>query len=323
MTNPFIQDLDFFDRKISKMWFTGQGEEFVTHGDGAGNQGVWNAAGQVKGVWDAPVKTTWKSSAFQEGSTYRSSKRLHRDMELGFHITHTLQARGQDHDRSAEENESEFRKIFEYQPDEWELDPEPTTLHIETAQSGERKLDVLLHDTPVFEPDLDPVSQQYFGLILKLRAGKPMWYEDDVVTQASSGSSAATLQITVSNPTDQPMPHNWILTRATWSIPDVSWRGGRYARTPGGTFASRTITVPVGDAQGGCVISLDRAEDLMVRDVNYTNMLPLLGGKLFKHVIPPYTQPQTLTVSYTGAPAGGAMVQLVQPRRWSRPWGLE
>ncbi len=323
MTNPFIQDLDYFDRKIQKMWFTGKGSTFVTHGEGAGAQGVWNAAGQVQGIYDAPVKTTWKSSAFQEGSTYRSSKRLHRDMDLGFHITHTLLAKGQVADRSAEENESLFRKIFDYSLDEWEEDPEPTTLHIQTAQSGERKIDVLLHDTPVFDADVDPVAQQYFGLILKLRSGKPMWYSDTVITQASSASTSATLSITVSNPTDQPMKHQWILTRANWSIPDPSWRGGRGARSPGGVFASRTIDVPVGSEQGGCVISLDRNEDLMVRDVHYTNMLPLLGGKLFKHVIPPYTQQQTLTLSYTGAPAGGAMAQLVQPRLWSRPWGME
>ena len=323
MTTPFIQDLDYFDRKISKMWITGQGKTFVTHGDGAGNQGVWNAAGQVAGIYDAPVKTTWKTSAFQEGSTHRATKRLHRDMMLGFHITQTLLAKGQDADRSAEENESRFRQIFEYTEDPWDDDPEPTTLHIETEQSGERMIDVFLHDTPQFEADLDPISQQYFGLILPLRAGKPSWYEDDVVTTASSDATSATLQIEVSNPTDQPMAHQWILTRATWEVPDVSWRGGRNARTPGGTFASRTITVPVGDTQGGCVVSLDRSEDYMVRDVHYTNMLPLLGGKLFKHTVPPYTQSQTLTISYTNAPAGGAMAQLVQPRHWSRPWGLE
>lgn len=323
MTTPFLTDLDYFDRKINKMWITGGGGTFVTHGQGAGAQGVWNGKGQVQGLWDAPVQTTWKSSAFQEGSTHRATKRLHRDVMLGFHITQTLLAAGQDADASAEENESAFRKIFEYAEDPWDDDPEPTTLHVDTEQSGERMLDVLLHDTPQFTSDIDPIQQQYFNLILPLRAGQPSWYEPDHVSTVSSASSSATLQIEVSNPTDQPMKHSWILTRAIWQVPDVSWRGPKYNRSPGGTFASREIEVPVGEAQGGCVVSLDRLEDLMVRDLHYTNMLPLLGGKLFKHVVPPYTQPQNLTISYTGAPAGGAMAQLVQPRRWSRPWGLE
>jgi hypothetical protein len=61
----------------------------------------------------------------------------------------------------------------------------------------------------------------------------------------------------------------------------------------------------------------------MFRDANNTNLLGQLAGKFFNYAIPPYTPQAGLPVSYTGAPAGGAMVQLVQPRRWSRPWGLE
>jgi hypothetical protein len=106
-------------------------------------------------------------------------------------------------------------------------------------------------------------------------------------------------------------------------VPDFSWKGGRYNRRPGGAYKDRVIPMPaITDAQGGCVVSLDQ-KDLMVRDVHYTNMLPLLGGKYFMHVIPPYTPKTLLPVSYTNAPAGGAMIQCVQPRRWSRPWGLE
>ena len=312
MTNPFINSPDFFEQKISSMYVVHGDQKFITHGDGQGDRGVWNAAGQVQGLWDAPVKTTWKTGAFQDGSTMKSKKVLHRDLSLGFHVTETA-------DKTAEENESEFRKLFDYEVDQWDDDALPTTLHVETRQSGVRKLDVLLSDTPVFEPELDPIQQQYFNLLLKLRAGQPMWYEDPVITSASGAGTSGTLQIEVSNPTDQMMRHKWILTRADWTIPDVSWKGARGSRAPGGVHAARTIPVPVAN---GCVISLNKME-IMARDVNYTNMLPLLGGRLFMHVIPPYTPSQTLTVSYTNAPAGGAMAQLVQPRCWSRPWGLE
>lgn len=318
--NPFNTDPDFFDRRIEQMFFTGggNGAVFHTHGENEGAEGVWNAKGQVRGIWDAPVKTTWKTGAFQDGSTQKAKKVLHRDMELGFHITETRIP-----PRSAEDNESEFRKIFDYEEDPWDDEPEPTTMHVVTDKSGERKLDLLLYDTPVCEPDLDPVMQQYFNLILKVRAGQPMWYEDPVVSKFKSGATSASGYIDVENPTDQPMRHTWILTRATWTLPDFSWRGGKYRRRPGGAHRDRTIPMfPITADQGGVVVNLDK-QKLMVRDLNYTNCLPLLEGRLFEYVIPPYTPKQQLPVSYTGAPAGGAMAQLVQPRRWSRPWGLE
>lgn len=319
--NPFIDDPDFFDRKITRLWFSGggNGATFVTHGEGGGAEGIWNAQGQCRGIYDAPVKTTWKTGAFQEGSSQKAKKVLHRDLELGFHCVETRVP-----PRSAEDNESEFRKIFDYEVDEWDDEPEPTTLHLETDRSGERRLDVLLSESPIFDPDQDPIEQQYINLLLKLRAGQPMWYEDDVITSFSSGASAASGFIEVENPTDQPMRHKWILTRATWTLPDFSWKGGKYRRRPGGTSKDRTIQMfPITDVMGGVVVSLDTINDLMVRDLGYTNCLPLLGGKFFQFVVPPYTPKQFLPLSYVDAPAGGAMAQLVQPRRWSRPWGME
>ncbi len=317
--NPFISNPDFFDRKIRGMWITGQSKCFHTHGDRAGAEGVWSAQGQVKGLWDSPVQTSWKTGAFQSGSTQKSVKWLHRDLSLGFHITDTQ-------DMSFEDNESVFRGIFDYSEDEWDDDPEPTTLHIDTDKSGERKLDLLMYDTPQFEPELDPILQQYANLILKVRAGQPHWYQDDKITDFTSGGGSATGFIEISNPTDREMKVKWILTRAAWTIPDISWRGGKYRRHPGGVYANRSITMqPITDVQGGAVISLDTSRDLMVRDHNYTNALPTLlpNGEHFIHVVPPYTPKQVLPISYTDAPAGGAMAQLVQPRRWSRPWGLE
>ena len=56
MTSPFIPNPDYFERKILGMWITGQGRIFHTHGDQKGTEGVWNAQGQVKGIWDAPVE---------------------------------------------------------------------------------------------------------------------------------------------------------------------------------------------------------------------------------------------------------------------------
>jgi hypothetical protein len=305
------------------MWIRGQGRTVHVHGDSlSGQDGIWLAQGQVKGLWDAPVKTTWKTGAFTEGSKLRNVKKLHRDMDIGFHC---IESPG----RSMEENESDFRKMFEYQEDPWDDDPQPTSIGVETEISGIRMIDVLMYDTPLFEPDIDPIKQQYINLIMKLRAGAPMWYEPDPATNKpyqsvfSSDATNAAGWIEVYNPTDQPMRHKWILTRGKWEIPDVSWVGRKYNRRPGGAYADRALSMPeITATQGGCWIDLDNSK-LQVRDAHYTNLLPLMGGKFFKHIIPPYTPKTLLPISYTGAPAGGAMAILVQPHNWSRPWGLE
>lgn len=325
MANPFIADPDYFDRKVRGMWITGQGRAFHTHGDQGGLQGVWNAMGQVAGIWDAPVQTTWKQGAFEEGSKPKAVKRLHRDMTLGFHIIDTPGS-------GAEENESDFRSVFDYLPDEWDDEPEPTTLHVDTDQSGVRRLDLLMHAEPELDAVIDPVQQQYFNLIMRVRAARPDWYELDPDTGREyrsvfeSSSTNAQGFIEVENPTDRPMLHKWVLTRATWRIPDFSWKGGRGNRRPAGQFGNRMISLkPITAVQGGIVISLDKQHDLPVRDHNYTNALPALlpNGQHFMHVIPPYTPKTRLPIEYIDAPAGGARAELVQPRRWSRPWGLE
>lgn len=319
MTSPFIPNPDYFERKILGMWITGQGRIFHTHGTDKGTEGVWNAQGQVKGIWDAPVETTSKGGAFQVGSAPKAVKWLHRDMMLGFHITETR-------DRTFEDNESDFRGIFGYEEDEWDDNPEPTTLHIDTEKSGERRLDLMMYDTPVFEPVIDPIQQQHGNLILKLRAHQPMWYQPDHRTAFEGGQGSASGFIEISNPTDRPMKIKWILTRAQWNIPDFSWKGAKYSRRPGGVHKERVIAMqPITSDQGGVVISLDTAKDLMVRDHNYTNALPALlpNGQHFIYQVPPYTPKTLLPISYTGAPVGGARAVLVQPRLWGRPWGQE
>jgi hypothetical protein len=295
---------------------------FHVHGERAGTEGVWLGKGQVEGIYDAPVKTTYKSSAFQVGSKQKAKKWLHRDMLLGCHVVDTAFA-------TYSVNDSEFRKLFDYEEDFWDDDYEPTTVELETEMSGVRNIDVLLHETPRFAADIDPQKQQYGNLILPLRAGQPMWYEkhetmsghweDSFSALTATGSGT----VTVYNPTDQVMYQKWILTQATWELPDYQWVGGRGEREPGGSQASRTVSdIEVTALNGGAVVDLD-GNELMFRDANDTNILGQLAGQFFNFPIPPYTPPTDLPVSYTGAPGGGAMVRLVQPRMWSRPWGLE
>ena len=290
---------------------------FHVHGDLEGAEGIWLAEGQVEGIYDAPVKTTWKSGAFQDGSTQRHHKRLHRDLELGFHVIDTIT-------NAYEFNESAFRQIFAYELDRWSMTPMPTTIEIETEMSGVRKIDVLMYEQPEFMAKLDPIMQQYGNLIMKLRAGQPMWYSDNKIDVFEDTATSASGFVTVENPTDQIMYHKWILTRGTWDLPDFQWVGEPGEREPGGPNAARIVEdISVTEANGGMVVDLDRQE-LMFRDANNTNAQAQQGHrKFFNYAIPPYTPPTLLPVAYSGAPAGGARCELVMPWRWSRPWGME
>lgn len=273
------------------------GTVFHVHGEDAGAEGVWLAKGQVEGLYDAPVKTTWKTGAFQVGSSQRGRKFLHRDMTLGFHIKETV--------TSWEFNDSQFRRIFDYEEDPWDDNYQPTTIEVETTLSGVRKIDVLMSEPPDFDTDLDPQMQQHGNVIFKLRSGQPMWYQDDYTSRSNTS-------VAVQNPTDQIAFHKWELPVGTLVLPDREWQGAPGARTPVGT---RTVTVPVPSGSGGAVVDLDRSE-LMFRDANNTNILAQLAGKFFEYPIPPYTPPTNLAVS-----GGSVLVRI--PVRWSRPWGLE
>jgi len=288
---------------------------FHVHGDQQGAEGVYLAADQVHGLYESLVKVTYKTGAFQEGARQKAVKWLASDLNLGFYIRDTT--------TEYDLNESAFRQIFEYELDPWDPNPPPTTIIVETNMSSIRKLDVLMYEPPDFDPDIDPMLNQFGNYIFKLRAGQPFWYEDDVVSSFSSAAGSATGVVTASNPTDHRCFHKWVLTRGTWYIPDFQWVGAKGARAPGGPNGARVVSnIVVSDANGGAVIDLDRQE-LMFRDANDTNILGQLAGQFFNYEIPPYTPATNLYPSYVAAPAGGAMIQLIMPRHWSRPWGLE
>ena len=62
---------------------------FHVHGPLAGAEGVYLAAGQVQNLYEALVKTTWKTGAFQAGGRVKGVKYLPRDVHLGFHMLDT------------------------------------------------------------------------------------------------------------------------------------------------------------------------------------------------------------------------------------------
>lgn len=310
---------------MSLIEITGCGSEerayFCVHGQGSGREGVILGHGQVEGIYDAPVSMERRSMARQRGGTVINKNWGVRELSLGFHVLDGVD--------NWTQVDSDFRSAFTYDDDEVEWDPDwkPARIDWSTDQSGTRSLDVVLREVPDFNPDRDPIMDGYGNPIMPLAADQPFWYEDSVTKQWSTGSTSATGWIEMpGNPTDIPAFQRWVLTRGEWTLPDVSWRGRRGHRAPGGEYGGRMIELkPITTTQGGLVIDLDPME-LMVRDAHDTNATGYMlkkPGQFFMHVIPPYTPPCWLPISVTNAPAGGAMAQLTVPRLWSKPFGLE
>ncbi len=305
-----------FDSTAKVEIFGCDGSYFCLAGEGQGTEGVYLST-NPRGFYDAPVSTIWKSSAFQIGGSYRGKRINQREIVFGVEILG-------DSSEEWEENDSRWRKAWDYEIDPWDPAGSQTRMRITTERSGPRDLLLQLSENPDFASDKDPRLTGHGTVPMTAIAGQPMWFQEDELDgwKLESGTSGAGT-VTISNPTDQPMLIKWIVTApGTWTLPDFSWVGRKYERVPGGKYPTRTVKLPALSAsEGGATVDLDPMK-LMVRDVNNTNLLGRMGGRFFLHKIPPYTPETLLPVSVTGA-APGAGVVLRQPRHWSRPWGLE
>lgn len=301
---------------ITRIEVLGQNDEYLcVHGDGAGDRGVYLAESQVAGIYDSPEKQVWKSGSRQIGSKQKNRKIVARDMDLGFICKETAT-------HTAEENESYLVQAIGYGLDQWDDHAKYARLRVTTDMSGPRDLDIVQYEEPDFSPKQDPIMHQMLNPLLKLRSGNPDWYSADVVS-TQTWADDGWKDVVVENPTPRPMLHRWVATKGTWTIPDFSWRGGKGERYPGGVHSDRFISCPtITDSDGGMVIETD-LQELMARSANDTNILARFAGQFFKYAIPAYTQRQTMRVYCEDVPEEGAVIQLVQPRRWPRPWGLE
>lgn len=300
------------------------GSFWPVHGEDAGSEGVWLGYDQVKGLHDARTRTAWKEGARQNGGSMKGMWFEIRDLNLGFEIVASRVPGGDQADI-----DSRFRQAFDYREDLWDHDAKLARVEV-IEDSSTRNLDVQLYEQPDFDPPADPLVIGHANPKLPLRAGHPFWYEPDEITHWFTEVDGPG-EIEVENPTDLPMYQKWICTIADWVLPDVSWEGPPGDRHPGVSKltgrddSERSIIMPHLTAiNGGATVDLDPMK-LMVRDKHDMNLLGQMPvpGMFFEYVIPPYTQRQTLPVSVTNVPAEGAMVQLVQPRNWTRPYGLQ
>ncbi|PXX52633.1 hypothetical protein DFR70_13218 [Nocardia tenerifensis] len=280
------------------------GSQWTIAGQGSGREGV-ELATSPTGLYDAPVTTIWNQSAFQAGSSFGGYRTNKRDVVFAVNVFQTA-------GRSWEATDSAWRKAWAYDRD--------TTLTI-TTDFGTRSLKLRMSEQPDFKPDKDPHLKSIGKVVMTCTAGNPWWVESDVTgtwtstmdtTGAGKSQSGA---ITIANPTDQPMWLKWVCSApGKWTLPDFSW--GAVDRD-----SARVITLPATAAGKDLTVDTDPMEEMIVAK-DGSQIWALMNGVSFLYPVPPYTSATSIPVSVIGAPAG-ASVLVVQPRNWSRPWGLQ
>ncbi|RVW06221.1 hypothetical protein [Rhodococcus spongiicola] len=288
-------------------------------GKNAGRQGVILAAGQVQGIYGAPISSEWKRAARERGGRFKDRTFPWRDITLGFHLF------GDEGPMDIARLDSLLDQMITDAPDKYDPDEQLARIVVKSKRDTRRLFIQRQADTdldPEFDPTLD--DEQYLNPIYRVRSGQPFWEGRKKVTVFTSEDSSASGYIEVSNPTPIEMWQSWVLTRAEWTIPDPSWIGPKGKRVPGGEFGDRVVELlPIADAHAGARINYDPMR-LMLESWAGVNLLGENGGRdYFMHKIPPYTPPTRLPISYKNSPSGGARAELHQPRLWPKPWGGE
>lgn len=294
------------------------GTRWPVHGDDRA-PGITLAEGGVDGLIDSPIETEWIDDT-EMGSVFAGERYLPRDLKLGFFISDELAGTP-----IAGRLESDFRTEFSTRPDPWDPSPQSTKVEVVSDLSGLRWLsDTVLKETPEMKTERDPYTHRLYDLTYHLRAGMPLWDSGKEVTVFEGTTASKSGTITVSNPTDMPMRHTWVIAGvgATVTLPDPSWLGPKTEREPGGDYPSRAVALPqITAGDQGVRVTRERRK-LHAQTFTGSNFLVRMLGNWIRFDIPPYTPPTELPVSYTGATAG-CRIECHQPRLWSRPLGLE
>ncbi|MGW6623693.1 phage tail protein [Nocardia sp. NPDC055002] len=279
------------------------GSLWTLSGAGQGREGV-ELGTSPTGLYDAPVKTIWNSSAFQIGATFGGATWQKRDVVFGVNVFGTQSS-------NWESTDSAWRKAWAYDRD---------SKLIVTTEYGSRTLRLRLSEQPEFKPKRDPHSKGWSQVTMTCTAGVPWWIEDDVTATAAStidtrpDGASETLWVSVSNPTDQPMWLRWVASApGVWTLPDFSWKEDN--------AANRVITMPTLTNGQDITVDTDPMQEMVVAADN-SSVWARMNGRMFVHSVPPWTPEVQVPVTVKGAPAG-AIVQVRCPRNWSRPWGLQ
>lgn len=291
-------------------------EEIVIYGEGEANRGIWLDEDPAGIFGYTPEKQTWTSGARAIGAVQKNRKILPRDIELPLLIRPTTA-------HTYEDNQSYLIQAVGFELDPWDNDAKYAKLAVTTELSGTRFVDVVQYEEPDFDPPRDPIQRQFGEITLNLRVGESDWYGETVVSPYDFTDNGEG-EVWVENPCPRPMLHFWVVTEGKWFIPDVSWRGKRGQRRPGGDDEARYVTTEVLEVDGVTTIRPADRSKLMVENEWETNILGRQGANgYYLYEIPPYTPRQALKVYLEDCPSSGARVELHQPRRWTAPWGGE
>ena len=295
-------------------FIAGDGTRFPVWGSQR-NPWITIAESSCDGLMDAPMETDWIEDT--EGAVFSGERYKPRDMTIGLYIAEELSG-----SKQAGRLESDFRRAFSSRRDPWNPAARLPQVEVNSTLSGVRTLDAHLKAAPEMKMERDPYTNAIFDIVYELRAPQPLPTSGTEVDFFETSGSSGSGTVTVSNPTDTPCRHTWILTPGKWVLPDPSWQGPEGARVPAGEQATRTVTVDVTVADGGARITRERRK-LHASTLTGANLLGRMNGNWVRFDIPPYTPLTQLPISVTGAPSSGARTEVHMPRLWSRFIGME
>lgn len=252
---------------------------------------VWHVSGQGRGaegviiaqepgqLYDAPVTTMWQSTAKQVGGSYRGLRHDVRDIPILFDIAA----------RSATEWEARdyaFRRAFDY---------EKKSKIVVTTVSGTRELAVQLSASPEYqESPLPGQVRRSAKILLHLRAGNPFWLETVETSEYVFDGTNYVGAVTVSNPTDVPMPLVWVVkSPASILLPDYSFKDD--------DLKDRLITMPFQPLGTDVRVEADLGVEQVVA-ANHPNYWSKMRGQFFMHQVPPFTDDTVLPIAVNPLP---------------------
>jgi hypothetical protein len=284
------------------------GSFWALAGHGHGQQGA-ELGTSPSGLYDAPVSTIWNASAFQIGSTFAAYKVNKRDLVFTINL---FELPGM----SWQSVDSAWRKAWRYDQD---------SQLVVTTETGTRTLNLRLSEQPTLTTAHDPHLKQWASVTMTCTAGLPWWVEQDatqtwIAPTNTTGGTISRGTVLVENPTDQDMYLKWVCSApGQWTVPDFSWGNNYYGRAA--ADAGRIITLPLTAAGQDLTVDTDPLAEMIIA-ADGSPMWPAMDGVSFEYQVPPYTPSTSLPVSVQFAPIG-ASVMCVQPRNWSRPWGMQ
>lgn len=264
------------------------GTEWILSGPGRGNRGVVLAP-EAAGLIDPPVSTIWKSSAMQVGADYQGVRYAARDLQLKVWVWDGYRE-GKFWDWQT--TDAQWRRAWAYDAD--------SELVVE-SDSGVRVLRCRLSQTP--EIALGQEGGQaggYTEMGMFLRAGNPMWVEEDRSDVWRFDGTNYTGSVTVTNPTDTQAWLKYVsVGPASLILPDHSFetREG----WPGYEHRARRIVMPHQNAHQNLLIDTDPMTEQVVSS-DGSQFWARMNGQAFVYPVPAWTPPTEIPVAVNPLP---------------------